>query len=114
MLPAAPGRLSTTTDWPSPAAMPWATTRAVVSVLPPGAKPTMKRTARSGFQSAPCAAVVGGLAAAAAGTSAASRLRRCIVSSRPGFITSRTADPERGEGVRRASAAPIGTSRSVD
>jgi formyl-CoA transferase len=115
MLPAAPGRLSTTTDWPSPAAMPCATTRAVVSVLPPGAKPTTKRTARSGFQSAPCAAVVGGLAAAAAGTSVASRLRRCIVSSRPGFTTSRAADPERERGFAAHPLRPSGHfGRSID
>jgi hypothetical protein len=35
-LPAALVRFTTTTGWPSPAVMPWATTRAVVSVLPPG------------------------------------------------------------------------------
>jgi hypothetical protein len=34
--PTAPVRFTTTTGWPSPAVMPWAATRAVVSVLAPG------------------------------------------------------------------------------
>ena len=57
-LPAAPVRFSTTTGWPSPAVMPCATTRAVVSVLPPGAKPTTKRTGRSGLQAGPARGVL--------------------------------------------------------
>ena len=46
MLPDAPERLSTTTVWPSTPRSPSASTRAVISVLPPGAKGTSRRIGR--------------------------------------------------------------------
>ena len=75
-LPAAPVRFSTTTGWPSPAVMPCATTRAVVSVLPPGAKPTTKRTGRSGLQAGPGEECCARAAAAGRRGTAASNGRR--------------------------------------
>ena len=77
-LPAAPVRFSTTTGWPSPAVIPWATTRAVVSVLPPGAKPTTKRTGRSGLQAGP----VGDLLRAGRGRGKAGARRRAAEGDR--------------------------------
>ena len=52
--PLAPARFSTTTDRFSRSAMPGATMRASRSLGPPGGKPTMKRSGRSG-KSAACA-----------------------------------------------------------
>src|SRR5688572_21467258 len=52
MLPDAPERLSTTTDWPSTPRSPSARIRAVMSVLPPGAKGTSSRMGRDGQASA--------------------------------------------------------------
>jgi hypothetical protein len=46
--PPAPARLSTTTGWPSVAAMRGARTRATMSLGPPAAKGTTKRIARLG------------------------------------------------------------------
>ena len=48
MLPPAPGRFSTTTGWPSRSPAPGRPARAVTSVLPPAAKPTIRRIGRSG------------------------------------------------------------------
>src|SRR5215831_1606282 len=48
MLPLAPGRFSTTTDWPRRAPSRSATTRALVSVTPPGANGTTRRSGRAG------------------------------------------------------------------
>src|ERR1043166_3002279 len=45
----APGRLSTTTDWPKLSVSFFATQRATTSVLPPGAKPTTSRTGLTGY-----------------------------------------------------------------
>src|SRR5215207_3574434 len=39
----APGRFSMTRGWPSRSRKPWATRRAARSVVPPGAKGTMRR-----------------------------------------------------------------------
>jgi len=44
MLLPAPGRLSTTKDWPSAAVISLAIRRATMSVVPPAEKPTMMRT----------------------------------------------------------------------
>src|SRR5450830_963775 len=41
--PPAPGLLSTTTGWPSSCCRPWASWRAIMSELPPAAKPTRMR-----------------------------------------------------------------------
>src|SRR5262249_36240508 len=54
MLPLAPVRFSTTTDWPRRAPSRSATTRALVSVTPPGANGTTRRSGRAG-QSCACA-----------------------------------------------------------
>src|SRR5690242_15984784 len=56
MVSAPPGRLSTTTAWPSCLAMPGATSRATLSVALPAACGTTKRTGRSGYSAAACAA----------------------------------------------------------
>src|SRR5512137_162910 len=53
MLPAAPGRLSITTGWPSSGRRLSATTRAVMSVLPPGGYGTTSLTGLDGQLSAP-------------------------------------------------------------
>src|SRR5688572_12618255 len=52
MLPPAPARFSTSTCWPTFSAMNLATTRATVSVPPPGSKPT---TMVIGFDGKVCA-----------------------------------------------------------
>src|SRR5690242_17129135 len=66
-LPPAPARLSTMTGWPSDSASLPPTTRAIVSLGPPGRKPTTKRIGRVGYLSSAPAA---GIAAAAAITAA--------------------------------------------
>jgi hypothetical protein len=45
----APGRFSTTTDWPSESPRLGARSRAMMSVAPPGAKPTSIRTGLTGY-----------------------------------------------------------------
>src|SRR5258706_1364990 len=55
MLPLAPGRFSTITCWPRRAASGSATTRALLSATPAGAKGTMMRTAFAGHS---CAAAL--------------------------------------------------------
>src|SRR6218665_1822168 len=47
MFPEAPGRFSTTMGCPNPSAIFWATSRAELSVAPPGGKPRTKRIGRS-------------------------------------------------------------------
>ena len=47
-VPPAPGRLSTTTRWPSRGVMKSASTRATMSEAPPGGKVTTRRTGREG------------------------------------------------------------------
>jgi len=42
-IPAAPGRFSTTTSWPSASPSAGATVRAVMSTFPPGTNGTMMR-----------------------------------------------------------------------
>src|SRR4051812_28711785 len=54
MLPLAPGRFSTITCWPSRRPSGSATTRALLSATPPGAKGTMMRIGFAG-QSSECA-----------------------------------------------------------
>src|SRR3954469_23474672 len=49
ILPAAPGRLSTMTCWPRRSLNFGVNARAVVSVPPPGAKPTIMRIGRFGY-----------------------------------------------------------------
>src|SRR5687768_12155370 len=49
MLPPAPGRLSITIVWPSPSESRVARRRAMVSLAPPGAKPSTTRIGRSGY-----------------------------------------------------------------
>src|SRR4051812_39354578 len=56
MLPPAPGRLSTTTCWPKFLVSSCATSRATMSVEPPGAKPTSMRIVLVGKFCAPAAA----------------------------------------------------------
>src|SRR2546429_427720 len=56
MLPEAPARLSTTTGWPQRSPSFCATRRAMMSVPPPGAKPTTRRTGLAGYAWAPAAA----------------------------------------------------------
>src|SRR5678816_1990936 len=53
MLPPAPARFSTTTCWPSSSPIGFCRMRAVVSVPPPGSKPTTTVTGLFGY--APCA-----------------------------------------------------------
>src|SRR5205823_2957877 len=48
-LPLAPGRFSTTKDWPRRSVSHCAISRATMSVPPPGASPTMMRTGRAGY-----------------------------------------------------------------
>jgi hypothetical protein len=48
MLVVAPGRFSTTNGWPRYSESRGASTRAMMSVPPPGGKPTTTRTARLG------------------------------------------------------------------
>ncbi|CFW38247.1 Uncharacterised protein [Bordetella pertussis] len=48
MMPLAPGLFSTTTGWPSSAAMPWPRLRATTSVMLPGGNGTTMRIGRSG------------------------------------------------------------------
>ncbi len=48
MLLAAPGRLSTTTAWPSASLSFWLMVRATTSVAPPGVNPTTMRTGFDG------------------------------------------------------------------
>src|SRR5688572_11302029 len=50
----APGRFSTTTDWPRLSVRPGAICRAMMSVAPPGANPTSRRTGLEGY-CVPCA-----------------------------------------------------------
>ena len=52
----APGRFSTKTDWPRLSDSTGAMDRAMMSVAPPGAKPTSMRTGRTGYFDA-CASV---------------------------------------------------------
>src|SRR5262245_8853001 len=52
MLPPAPARLSITTGWPSPSESRVPTARAMVSLAPPGAKPSTKRIGRAGYSAA--------------------------------------------------------------
>src|SRR5690242_343681 len=63
MFPAAPGRLSTTTVWPSPAPSGIPTVRAETSTPPPGAKPTSRRIGLVGYD---CAGACAAQAAATA------------------------------------------------
>src|SRR3954451_22368021 len=56
MVPAAPGRFSTTTLWPSVRVMWAAISRAGMSVSPAGAKGTTRRIGRFGQSLADCAA----------------------------------------------------------
>ena len=49
MVPPAPALFSTTTGWPSASASPVATSRAVMSTFPPGAKGTMILTGLLGY-----------------------------------------------------------------
>src|SRR5471032_2549957 len=60
MLPPAPARLSTTTCWPSDSESFCAMMRAMTSVGPPGAKPTMMRIGFTGYccAAAPPAAII--------------------------------------------------------
>src|SRR5262249_34750552 len=53
MLPPAPARFSTTTGWPQRSPSFWATRRAMMSVPPPGVKPTSMRTGLAGKFGAP-------------------------------------------------------------
>jgi len=48
MMPLAPGLLSTTTGWPQACVSFWLTSRAMMSVAPPGAKGMMKRIGLDG------------------------------------------------------------------
>src|SRR5688572_30774504 len=64
--PPAPGLFSTTTGWPRSGESCCATTRATVSELPPGGKPTTMRTARSGYDCAWAAAATSSAAIPAA------------------------------------------------
>src|SRR5205085_3675286 len=73
MLPPAPARFSTTTCWPRRSASAGATMRAVVSVPPPGSKPT---TMVIGFAGKFCAAAPWLMASAA---SAANTQFICIL-----------------------------------
>src|SRR6187399_3246641 len=52
MLPPAPGRLSTTTDWPNDSVNCCDRTRATMSVPPPGAYGTINRSGRDGYDCA--------------------------------------------------------------
>src|SRR5215210_2508194 len=56
MLPPAPARLSITIGWPSAAWSAFCSTRAARSVCPPGGKPTIRLTGRSGQAPGPRAA----------------------------------------------------------
>src|SRR6185369_13581716 len=68
MLPPAPARFSTTTCWPSSSPIGFCRMRAVVSVPPPGSKPTTTVTGLLGY--APCASAphANGMLRAAAST----------------------------------------------
>src|SRR5262249_35953942 len=70
MLPAAPGRLSTTTGLPQRSPSFCATSRAMMSTPPPGANPTSMRTGFAGY----CAPAPSGASAAATAVSAAMRI----------------------------------------
>src|SRR5439155_13591811 len=48
-MPEAPGRFSTTTGWPKLSDSFWAMSRPTMSVEPPGAKPSIRRTVRVGY-----------------------------------------------------------------
>src|SRR5262245_51048256 len=56
MLPAAPGRLSTTTGWPHFAASFSPKMRGMMSAVPPAGNGTMMRTGREGYPCAPAPA----------------------------------------------------------
>src|SRR4051812_12575305 len=56
MLPPAPARFSTTTGWANAAARRSATRRAKMSVEPPGANGTTRRTGFAGYFSCACSA----------------------------------------------------------
>ncbi len=64
IMPPAPGRLSTTTGWPSSSLRPGATARALISTLPPGANGT---TIRMGLTGKVCACACTQSASANAG-----------------------------------------------
>src|SRR5207247_5763757 len=66
MVPPAPARFSTTTCWPRSSASAGAMMRAVVSVPPPGSKPTTVVTGFAGYE--PCAAAAPLAASAAIST----------------------------------------------
>src|ERR1044071_10195728 len=68
MLPPAPARFSTTTCWPRRSPIGFCRMRAVVSVPPPGSKPTTTVTGLLGY--APCASAphANGMASTAAST----------------------------------------------
>src|SRR4051794_32766424 len=74
--------------------MAWATIRAVVSVLPPAAKPTSMRMGRSGFQASACAAR-GVRGASGRVASAGSRALRCMASPPGGVLAPCPGEPSR-------------------
>jgi len=78
MLPAAPGRLSTITCWPNSSESFWAIGRAVVSVPPPTAKPTIMRTGLVGYSWA-----AAGAAAASSAVAMAARANTANVIAPP-------------------------------
>ena len=88
MIMDAPGRFSITTGLLQSSASLAATTRAVVSIEPPGAVGTMMRTARSGK---PCARAAGGAPRIATATNrppAAATGRRRLVMGLMGLLPS--------------------------
>ena len=72
LLPA-PGRFSTTNCWPSRSESHWPTKRATMSVDPPGANGTIKRTGRVGYV---CPFAMSGTTGRAAAPAARCRNRR--------------------------------------
>ena len=69
MAPAAPGRFSTTTLWPSDWESLSANRRAITSTPPPGGKPTTSRSGRDGYGLV-CALAAQGTASISAARSA--------------------------------------------
>src|SRR3954463_13542464 len=109
MLPPAPARFSTTTCWPSCSPSGFCRMRAVVSVPPPGSKPTTTVTGLLGY--APCASApyANGMLKAAAST----LVSLLIANSPPRYIRALPA-PEHGLALFHEGFSPFGVIGAVE
>src|SRR6185295_5082146 len=104
MRPIAPGRFSTTTGWPRLALILSATTRAMMSAVPPGAKPTRILT---GLSILSCA-TAGAAAIASESVNVAARAAARNVMVYLLLLLARVLCTARGRQYTRARLIPIG------